>query len=63
MNRETPIGTGFSRACVDAKRGRAPFIDVPQPAPPRSWRLDYAAFRRNRLNAENVIDSKSIERA
>jgi protein ImuA len=25
--------------------------------------LDHAAFRRNRLNAENVIDSKSVERA
>jgi protein SCO1 len=25
--------------------------------------LDHAAFRRNRLNAENVIDSKNLERA
>jgi hypothetical protein len=25
--------------------------------------LDHAAFRRNRLNAENQIDSKSVERA
>jgi len=25
--------------------------------------LDHAAFRRNRLNAENVIDSKKVERA
>ncbi|MBM3578175.1 MAG: hypothetical protein FJX40_11050 [Alphaproteobacteria bacterium] len=25
--------------------------------------LDHAAFRRNRLNADDVIDSKSLERA
>jgi squalene synthase HpnD len=46
----------------DAERGR---LYLPREALERAGVdvPDHAAFRRNRLNAENVIDSKSIERA
>jgi UDP-glucuronate 4-epimerase len=38
-------------------------IDCPPGLAPEAAALDHAAFRRNRLNAENVTDSTSIERA
>jgi hypothetical protein len=39
---------------------RIPIAEVSQLL--RKFALDHAAFRRNRLNAENVIDSKKLER-
>jgi uncharacterized protein (DUF2336 family) len=60
-------------AALEAARAKAPALaarDAPRrlPAPIVDMRaleeaIDHAAFRRNRLNAGNVIDSKTFERA